>query len=424
MSRTLVDSGIEWIGKIPNDWDLVQLRNATFEINEKNNPVKFSNVLSLTKTLGVVPYEEKGNQGNISKEDVSQYKLAYKNTIIINSMNLKIGSVGLSSYDGCVSPVYYVLAGKEDTNIRFINYLFQSDFQKYLGKYGKGILEIREKIPMYDVLHSYIPYPSKDEQTKITNYLDDKCSKIDKTIEDNNKAIELLEKYKNSMVSNVMTCGLNKATKQTNNLFIPKIDCNSKLTKVKNMYNVVLGKMLENNQVNEDYTYENYLCSINVKWSGISTETVKKMWFSSREKKLYLLKKGDVLVTEGGSIGESAIYNNECDPCYIQNAVHKVFGKDNNINKYFYYWMIFINNSGYLDVICNRATIAHYTKEKLESTPIIYRNVDEQKEIVEYLDKLCNGIEQVIEYRKKIIEKLEEYKKSLIYEVVTGKKEV
>ena len=155
----------------------------------------------ITNTLGVVPYEEKGNQGNVSKEDYTQYKLAFKDTIIINSMNLKIGSVGLSNYDGCVSPVYYVLKNNDLSDIHYLNYIFQSDFQKYLGKFGKGILEIREKISMSDVFRSYIPLPPLSEQKKIAMYLDDKCNKINQIIDDNNKELQLLEEYKNNYIT-------------------------------------------------------------------------------------------------------------------------------------------------------------------------------------------------------------------------------
>ena len=105
MRKKMKDSGIEWAGNVPEDWKIIELRYATKQINESNNPIKFENILSLTNTQGVIPYEEKGNLGNISKSDISQYKIAYKNTVIINSMNLKIGSVGVSNYDGCVSPV-------------------------------------------------------------------------------------------------------------------------------------------------------------------------------------------------------------------------------------------------------------------------------------------------------------------------------
>ena len=98
----------------------------------------------MTNKLGVVPYEEKGNQGNKSKENVYEYKLAYPNTIVANSMNILIGSVGLCDYFGCVSPVYYVFRAKKYNNIKFLNYIFQTvGFQRELRKYANGILEIR-----------------------------------------------------------------------------------------------------------------------------------------------------------------------------------------------------------------------------------------------------------------------------------------
>ena len=123
----------EWFGKIPSDWKLERLQWHIEEINEKNNPIKTTNILSLTNKLGVVPYSEKGNQGNNSKEDYTQYKIAYENTIVANSMNVLIGSVGLSKYYGCVSPVYYVYKAKENENIEFYNYLFQTRENMQMG---------------------------------------------------------------------------------------------------------------------------------------------------------------------------------------------------------------------------------------------------------------------------------------------------
>ena len=111
--REMKDSGIEWIGEIPSDWKLERSQWHLEEVNISNNPIQTNNVLSLTNKLGVVPYEEKGNQGNKSKENVYEYKLAYPNTIVANSMNILIGSVGLCDYFGCVSPVYYVFRAKK-----------------------------------------------------------------------------------------------------------------------------------------------------------------------------------------------------------------------------------------------------------------------------------------------------------------------
>ena len=113
-------NSIEWIGKVPNGWSLNRIQNCIQEVKIKNNPIQTTQVLSLVKDKGILLYENKGNQGNKAKEDVSEYKLAYPNTMIVNSMNILIGAVGISDYFGCVSPVYYVFKEKDNSDIRFI----------------------------------------------------------------------------------------------------------------------------------------------------------------------------------------------------------------------------------------------------------------------------------------------------------------
>ena len=412
MSRILVDSGIEWIGKFPCDWNLLQLRNATLEINEKNNPIKFLNILSLTNTLGVVPYEEKGNQGNISKEDIRQYKLAYKNTIIINSMNLKIGSVGLSAYDGCVSPVYYVLAGKAETDIRFINYIFQSDFQKYLGKYGKGILEIREKIPMYDVLHAYIPYPTRMEQIRIANYLDSKCSMIDKTIEDNNKAIKLLEEYKHNYTSDIFN-------ELSNTYRYVKLKY---LGSLQNGISAAKEKFEFGNGIFINYgdVYNNSTIPDNPK--GIIDLT-------DSESNIYSLRRGDVLFTRTSETIEEVGMSAVCVRDYPNSAFSGFVirfrpYKDNMLPEFYKYYFNLLCHRDYFAREMNLVTRASLSQGLLGNMKVVLPNMDKQKQIANKLDSFYSSIDKIIEYRKQIIEKLEEYKKSLIYEVVTGKKEV
>lgn len=126
-------NSIEWIGKVPNGWSLNRIQNCIQEVKIKNNPIQTTQVLSLVKDKGILLYENKGNQGNKAKEDVSEYKLAYPNTMIVNSMNILIGAVGISDYFGCVSPVYYVFKEKDNSDIRFINYIFNTrSFKKNL----------------------------------------------------------------------------------------------------------------------------------------------------------------------------------------------------------------------------------------------------------------------------------------------------
>ena len=200
------ESGIEWIGEIPTNWKLHRIQYYLEEINEKNNPIKTTNVLSLIKDKGVMLYKDKGNKGNKAKEDISEYKVAYPNTLVVNSMNILIGSVGISDYYGCVSPVYYVFRETEKSDLRFINYIFQTrEFQKELKKYAKGILEIRMRISSSNIFKRKIPFPDKKEQQKIANYLDEKVSEIDKLITKTKESIEEYKKYKQLIITNAVT---------------------------------------------------------------------------------------------------------------------------------------------------------------------------------------------------------------------------
>lgn len=208
--REMKDSGIEWIGEIPQNWNLSRLQYSLEEINIKNEPIRSKQVLSLVKDVGVMLYENKGDVGNKAKENLNEYKLAYPNSLVVNSMNILIGSVGISNYFGCVSPVYYVFKETDFADIRFINYIFNTkEFQKELRKYANGILEIRLRVSVYDIFKRKIALPDNNEQQAIANYLDTKCSQIDATAEDIQKEISLLEDYKKSVITEAVTKGLN-----------------------------------------------------------------------------------------------------------------------------------------------------------------------------------------------------------------------
>ena len=126
-------NSIEWIGKVPNGWSLNRIQNCIQEVKIKNNPIQTTQVLSLVKDKGSLLSENKGNPGAQAKGDVAEDKMEYPNTMIVNSMNILIGAVGISDYFGCVSPVYYVFKEKDNSDIRFINYIFNTrEFQKEL----------------------------------------------------------------------------------------------------------------------------------------------------------------------------------------------------------------------------------------------------------------------------------------------------
>lgn len=200
------ESGLAWMPEVPKHWKIERLQWHLHEIKETNSPVKTERVLSLTNKKGVIPYEEKGKQGNKAKESHEEYKLAYPETLVMNSMNVIIGSVGICNYFGCVSPVYYVFKTIGETSLAYINYIFQTvRFQKELRRYAKGILEIRLRLSSSDILKSKVALPPVSEQLSIVDYLDRKCAEIDELISRHEQTIEKLKELKTSTIANVVT---------------------------------------------------------------------------------------------------------------------------------------------------------------------------------------------------------------------------
>lgn len=213
------DSGIKWIGEIPEHWEVKPLGNILIERIEKNYPVKTDVILSLSIDIGITLYSEKTTNLDRFKDDITGYKLAHEGDLVLNSMNVISGAEGISAYYGCVSPVYYVLYDNEKDNhycARFYDYHFKTlTLRKYLFSIGKGILAIdrgegrvntcRLKVSNYDLKHMHFPVPPKNEMEAIVKYLDAKCSKIDSIIASKKQQLETLEEYKKSLIFEYVT---------------------------------------------------------------------------------------------------------------------------------------------------------------------------------------------------------------------------
>ncbi|MBQ4164654.1 MAG: restriction endonuclease subunit S, partial [Turicibacter sp.] len=213
-NRQMKDSEVEWIGYIPENWNIVNIKFIFSSITEKNKFLQSQNVLSLVKDIGVIPYSEKGDIGNKCSEDITRYNLVRPNDIVMNSMNVIIGSVGKSKYIGVVSPVYYVLRVRDEQN-SFVNYyenVFKTRmFQQSLKGYGNGILEHRMRIPIHNLNKVNIPLPHLNEQQAIANYLDEQVLKIDELIAEQKQAIQSWKAYKESLITEKVTKGLSQS---------------------------------------------------------------------------------------------------------------------------------------------------------------------------------------------------------------------
>lgn len=201
------DSGIEWLGDIPEHWETVPLRAVLKERLEYNNGRKTENILSVLKNIGVVNYEDREASGNKKSENIEQYKIVYPRDIVVNRMNLIFGSVGISEYHGATSTEYYVVKPKhKEISPEYFAYIFcNSSFQKSLVGIGKGILFHRMRIYYEEFKKIPLPYPPLIEQKEIASYLDTQTTKIDILIDKTKESIEKLKEYRTALISAVVT---------------------------------------------------------------------------------------------------------------------------------------------------------------------------------------------------------------------------
>ena len=402
--RTMKDSGIEWIGDIPADWNIKRVKSVLCERNESNNPIQTDEILSLTNDRGVIPYEEKGDVGNKSKEDLTGYKLAYPGDIVLNSMNVFIGSVGLSSYFGCVSPVYYMLYPRnKNDSVSFFNYLFQTkELQTKLHGYGNGIMEIRMRIQMSKLNSVQLPVPPSDIQHKIAAYLDCKCSQIDTIIARQKEVIEKLKAYKLSVITEAVT--------STDSQMCRFRNC---ITTIEQGWSPAPAEI-----VGEDG------------WFVLSLSAVKNGKFIKLSKKpidaneniptKLSIKVGDLLMTRSNT------RESDCPKTIFSDLIYRISLNDTLLPCYaiFLLQSAFIRQQIQESARGSSGTMPKISHKSIKNLNIYLPSIPEQREISGFLRNKCNCIDTCIQEKERLIKKLTAYKKSLIYEVVTGKKEV
>ena len=404
-------SGIKWVGEIPDNWNIKAIRECLFERNEKNDKLQENTILSLSVKDGVTLYDGENHSGNKPREDLSGYKIVKENDIVANSMNILSGSVGLSGYNGVVSPVYYIyhIRNSKDS-IRYFNYIFQcNEFQKNLRRLGKGILireteegklnTIRTKVPSYQLSIEKIPYPNEVTQKNIVKLLDKKTAEIDSLIEIEKKQIEKLKEYKQSVITEAVTRGIdnNAAMKDSGVEWLGKIPVDWNVCRFKNVITIANGKEIEADGGD-----------IPVYGSGGIFKYTNKPLFNGTS--LLLGRKGTIdnpmLVTGSFWTVDTMFYTSE-----IKNID----------SKYLYYCAKGLIN---FDFYKSGSVLPSMTQTELNNIYITYPHINEQHKISIYLDKKCTEIDTLISIKRKKIDVLIEYKKSLIYEYVTGKKEV
>ena len=188
--------------------------------------------------------------------------------------------------------------------------------------------------------------------------------------------------------------------------------------RLKYIAKAVLGKML----CNEDkgnYSLKPYLKSKNIQWLNVDVSSVDEMWFSPKELMEYRLKKGDLVLSEGGEVGKTCIWNDELQECYIQNSAHKVSFIGNFVPEYYLYVLFTFGKFGVFDSIVNKVSIGHLTKDKLINLELPVPPKSEQTRIAHFLDQKTAQLDQAIAQKEQLIELLKERRQILIQNAVT-----
>ena len=426
--REMKDSGIEWIGEIPADWSMKRVKHIFTRKNEKamqQNPT----ILSLARD-GVKVRDISNNEGQIA-ESYYNYNPVEEGDLLLNPMDLYSGAnCSISKVQGVISPAYINLKANAGVNPAFYDYYFKVQYWLMaFFSYGKGVSYDNRWTLSAETLMNYpvvaLPY---GEQCKRADYLDRKCSQIDAIIARQQEVIEKLKAYKLSVITEAVTKGLNPDVpmKDSGVEWIGKIPEHWAIHKFCWDYSAMLGKMLDAKRITGEHLHP-YIKNADVQWDSINFEDLDEMDFSDEEKERYTISPGDLMVCEGGEIGKCAIVPDDIpEDIYYQKALHRVRKRHpDSGNIHFLCKVIYcMAKNNCLNTSPEKATIAHLPGDALSQLRIPTPPISEQGQIAEYLNDKCMEIDRFSARKHETIDKLIEYKKSLIYEVVTGKKEV
>lgn len=410
--------------QLPEGWQLLpniaifQERIERGHLNEE--------LLSVTIGKGVIKQADVDIKKDSSNEDKSNYKLIKVGDIAYNKMRMWQGALGFSDYQGITSPAYVILKPKMKINSRYFHYMFRSSFYtNYSKRFSYGIVDDQLSLRYTDFKRMYSIFPPLEVQNSIVAYLNKKDNEISKFIRNKERLIELSIEKKDKKILEIIT-GKKIVNSKYKDSFI---DCFGEIPEswdVKNLNyisNVVLGKMRCRDDKG-NYKLKPYLKSKNIGWENVIVNDVEKMWYSKDEMKTYRVCKNDLLLSEGGEVGKTSIWNDELEECYIEKSVHKVTLKKGFNPIYYLYYFYILGKSGYFKSISSQVSIGHLTREKLIKIKCIVPPLEFQNQLVEKIMEQIETANKIILKAKKEISTIKEYQEALITDLVTGKRSV
>ncbi len=406
------DSGIEWLGVVPEGWSVKSVWHI-FSLGRgrvishefiMDNPGDYPVYSSQTEDHGILGYLD-------SFDFEGDYITWTTDGANAGTVFRRLGKFNCTNVCGTLKAKYDGL-----TDNAFMAYSLSNataEFVRY---------DINPKL-MNNVMASIkVPCPSIIEQHAIASFLDRETARIDALISKKERMIELLKEKRIALITQAVTKGLdpNAKMKDSGIEWLGEVPEHWKTTKVGFGYSIQLGKMLQPEPDKPSDIPVKYLKAVNVQWDEITVDEDSLMWASINDLSKYRIQCGDLLVCEGGEAGRAAMLEFEVGDLIIQNALHRVRSSKNNV-RYLQFLLQVASNHGWFDIVCNKATIAHFTRDKFSALQIPYPPITEQDLIVRHIQHLCQNTKLTIAKIIDSITFLREYRSSLIHSAVTGK---
>lgn len=414
--REMKDSNYGYLGIVPQSWKVDKIKYHLKALGMRNHGN--AQVLSVYREYGVIPKDSRDDNHNVTSEDTSNYRYVRKGDFVINKMKAWQGSMAVSRYTGIVSPAYYVYQFTDDAlNRGYFHYLLRSKlYAAEFARISGGIRVGQWDLSAYNFENTMLLIPPLEEQGKIATFLDSQCSEIDAISADIQKEIETLEQYKRSVITEAVTKGLNPDAemKDSGVPWIGKMPAN--WTCIKGKY---ILKYMQKPVKTDDGVIT---CFRDGEVTLRSKRREDGFTMADKEIGYQGIDVGD-LVVHGmdGFAGAIGISDSRGKASPVLNVL------DSRQNKK--YIMYYLRSMAYGDVFAALATGIRVRScdlrwNKLSVLLYPVPPLEEQTEIVQYIEDTLNKVDGVINEKKQQLEVLDSYKKSLIYEYVTGKKEV
>ena len=420
------ESGVLWLGEVPEHWKVRKLRNLLEPIAERNQPDL--PLLSVVREKGVIQRDttSKEENRNFIPDDLSNYKVVQVGQFAMNKMKAWQGSYGVSQHEGIVSPAYFVFnlsgVGGEFFHpaIRsraYVQFFAQASDGVRIGQWDLSQARMKE-IPFF--------VPPLPEQAAIVRFLDHVGRRIRRYIRIKQKLIKLLNEQKRAIIHRAVTRGLDPGVhlKPSGVEWLGDVPEHWEVAALRHRYSQCLGKMLDSKRITGSHSLP-YLRNTDVQWDRINVEDLPTMDIPLAEYGRYAVQQGDLLVCEGGEVGRCAIWSSELAVCGFQKALHRLRPRNagRDVPRFMYYALrTAANGNAFNDG--HLSTIAHLTGDKLRAHRFPFPPVPEQESLVSFLDSQLNQVDQAVSTAGREIALLREFRTRLIADVVTGKLDV